>query len=627
MIESDLQPGDVIFFTNIYKDTNEPEVEQQSYVDHVGLFIGFDEHNNPLIVHSITGSKGHYHPEKASGLCITTLRALRNQTQEDGRPYDVSYSVFRSRFPQISQKALEVMKKQAAYRIPYDEKRLDEKLKREEFYDGKDFMKLGMDSYANSGIFRSIKYAARYPHPFTRTRGTGIGRGLTCSMAVILAYQVAELYLDDKITPINSFLNEWPSDKYAASSPTHSFHNETYSTYLTSLKDETTEPRNETGLKLSINFWKGQEAPQSYRHKTYPLDCKVVGAEGMNFYMQANPDAWESLGTLMVDQRRFSIDEKVSHKQKLLDSYQTFIATIQKEVEAFPITCSPAPSPSPAPLDKSDLWWNKKDIRSRIEGLEVISEKELEALKTTDLRDILKLKAQQFIHDISFKDLSIVMGLLLNRDCVNHILIAESSMDVSPLFYPNRETCYQDIPHLLHPLTEKIRPTMLFYLNQHSLGQHSYFIFVEILFKEFIEHLKTMPDADKINLILAITQLGRDFIDQKRPADAISMYQITQLIYCLLIQPTTAMHERMLQLTLLKIQAFNEIAKLDSAYKPRIEAFVTGEKIRAQQLLDFMKKAIEPKTYEKFTEFPVVTKIQTFTSSVEAESTSSLGMK
>lgn len=301
---------------------------------------------------------------------------------------------------------------------------------------------------------------------------------------------------------------------------------------------------------------------------------------------------------------RFSVDEKVSHKQKLLESYQSFIATIQKEVEAFPITCSPAPSP--APIDQNDLWWNKKDISSRIDGLDVISEKEFETLKTTDLRDILKLKAKQFINDVSCKNLSILMGLLLNSNCINHIIIAESTMDVSPMFYPNRETCYQDIPHVLQPRTEKIRPTMLFYPNQHASGRHSYFIFIEILFKEFVEHLKTVPDTEKMNLITEITLLGREFKVHKRPADAISMYQISQLIYCLLNQPTTVMHERMLQLPLLKIQAFKEFGKLYPANQPKIEGLVEGEKLRAQQLLDFMKKAIEPKTYEQFAEYRIV---------------------
>ena len=300
MNESYLQSGDVIFFRNMYKNPHNPNEEEQSYVDHVGLFAGYDETGNPQIVHSITGSKGHYHPEKASGLCVTTLRALKQQIQEDGRYYDVVFSVFRSKFPKITEKALEILKQQATYRIPYDEQRLDEKLKREETLAGEDFMHLGINSYHSAGIFRSIKYAARYPHPLTRTRGAGVGRGLTCSMSVILAYQIAELYLDDKIIPVDSFVNEWPSDKYASStlSHYHPFHTEAYSQYLAGLRKFDVARKDQKGLKLSINFWKGHSDPQSYCHKTFFLDSKVVGAEGMFLYMQQNTAAWEYVGEI-----------------------------------------------------------------------------------------------------------------------------------------------------------------------------------------------------------------------------------------------------------------------------------------------------------------------------------------
>ncbi len=132
MIETELQPGDIIFFINNYHTLDNPDDTESGYVDHVAMFAGYHE-KQPLIIHSITSQSGHYQPYKPSGLCTTTLRALKNQIQqEDGyedRHYDVSFQVFRNKKdPALAEAALAILQKQATYRIPYDDKRLQNKI-------------------------------------------------------------------------------------------------------------------------------------------------------------------------------------------------------------------------------------------------------------------------------------------------------------------------------------------------------------------------------------------------------------------------------------------------------------------------------------------------------------------
>ena len=97
--EAELQVGDIIFFENNYIISESGALDYK-YIDHVAIFAGFNTEGHPQIIHSISRDLGHYHPQKLSGLCTTTLRALKNQVQrEPGFPdvgYHVNFYVFRS---------------------------------------------------------------------------------------------------------------------------------------------------------------------------------------------------------------------------------------------------------------------------------------------------------------------------------------------------------------------------------------------------------------------------------------------------------------------------------------------------------------------------------------------------
>ncbi len=326
MEEADLVPGDVIFFENNYRQLD--GTHSHDYIDHVGIFAGFDKNSIPLIIHSITTEKGYYYPYKPSGLCQTSLRTLANQIQsEEGYPdlkYDVTYKVFRFKNPDIRKKALEIIRKQAQYRIPYDEKRLNEKLAREDSLtnplDADGFNELGKSLYREVGIYRSIKYAARHPKPLTRTRFDGVGRGLTCSMAVILAFQIAELLLDNKINTHCS--DSWASDKYAAISSEKSYP-DSYMRYLSQLSANKDSREIETDLNVSYDFWQDEHvSPEEYTHTSFAVDAKTIGAAGLFVNMLENDGVWEFKNVLHTVTRTFSPAEKqVYKKQSQLDFF------------------------------------------------------------------------------------------------------------------------------------------------------------------------------------------------------------------------------------------------------------------------------------------------------------------
>lgn len=307
MYESDLLPGDVIFFENNYK--NEDMSPSYDYIDHVAMYAGLNESGDPLLIHSITSEQGYYEPTKPSGLCITSLRALKNQRQQEpGYPdsyYDITYKVFRFKNEVIRETALSIMQTQAQYRIPYDEKKLNEKLVREEKLEANDFRDLGVSLYRTEGIYRSIKYAARFPDMLTRTRVNGAGKGLTCSMAVTLAYQIAELLIDEKIR--SNVGNSWVSDKHARLTPGATYP-ENYLNYLQTLHSPGEFPRApEPGLELSYDFWLDHDnPPEHYTHTSFAVDSKSIGAAGLFVYLTEKEDLWENHGVLLAQERTFS---------------------------------------------------------------------------------------------------------------------------------------------------------------------------------------------------------------------------------------------------------------------------------------------------------------------------------
>eukprot|EP01033_Poteriospumella_lacustris_P007952 gene7952-5722_t len=84
----------------------------------------------PVIVHCICDGYGHYYPETASNLCVTTLIPLVDQIQNVGETcqlFDVGYRIFRYRDREVAELAASVLEQQLQYNIAYDSARLQRK--------------------------------------------------------------------------------------------------------------------------------------------------------------------------------------------------------------------------------------------------------------------------------------------------------------------------------------------------------------------------------------------------------------------------------------------------------------------------------------------------------------------
>lgn len=570
--ETDLRPGDIIFFKNLYK--NGDGGYDYEYIDHVAIFIKY-ENETPMIVHSITSTKGHYYPQKISGLCITTLRALNNQIQdEDGKLYDVKYEVFRSNYPEIAAKALEIISKQAQYRIPYDEKRLSAKLKFEEDgFEGQDFAQMGVDAYRKDGIYRSIKYAARYPHPLTRTRGDGVGRGLTCSMCVTLSFQIAELLLDHKIKQID--LNtEWPSDKYASSDDARSeFFSNTYEDYQRKLRTNM-QTHSSTGLRSSLFFWKGPTPPEHYQHRTFAIDAKVTGAEGMYYYMRhLNQEAWEYLGEVHVNKRFFSPEDKALHKQKLLTSHRDFLNQIAATVRQSPLLCSASGSEAPVTDELRENWWKisteiEENIMNKTDQTKIkITQDDLNIFLQKSTKMAAARVFEACISPHSLADLMTISIFLLDREDIRCAMLPYRQVNELPSF-----TITSNGLHYLNRiflLGKSMEPNPTFYFYPSDPTNQSrmvYYLFVQDFFNNLMSLCAQKSDEEKSSLINELSQRGKKLLKKNFYLQASAVFLAEQIVYCLFTSPSDNMRNEMLWSCLYRNTALTRIETIPSFF-------------------------------------------------------------
>lgn len=347
MNESDLMPGDILFFVNLYKKGG---VIEQEYVDHVALFHGINARGMPELIHCISNEAGHYSAEKRSGLCVTTLRKLANltQTNEDGttRSYDVKFIVYRCREPDMAATALDVLKEQAKFSIPYDASRLSALLaKEDEGLDEKAICAMSEQDYATRGKFRSIKFAARHPLPLVRTRRDGVGKGLTCSMAVTLAYQIGELQQKGLVSSVSRSEDKlaWVSDKHSVVSEDVSA---SYAAYHRALAEE--GGRAQAHVLSGYTFWQHDKLPlDDFVHRTMAVDCKTIGAAGLERHLQTRGDIWVHLGELTALPRTFSSHEKAEERARREADYFTSLSCLTHELESRETLVSESPSSAP----------------------------------------------------------------------------------------------------------------------------------------------------------------------------------------------------------------------------------------------------------------------------------------
>jgi hypothetical protein len=324
---SDLQVGDLIFFVNHYYKSgatvDTPKEERHDpnwdpYVDHVAMYAGKDKHDNYQLVHSIAPTEeSKYDLTKSAGMSLTAFKPLLNQTEGDVT-YDVVFYVVRFANHDIASKAYENMLKWIRLRVPYDEKRLEEKLEKEKDQSTEDFLRDAVNSYETNGIFRAMKYAVRnqLEMPLTRPR-IEEEKGLTCSMVVSLAFQIAELDKYVNISGINKKIEFWVSDKYGKR-PNKI--DEKYDQYLTGL--------HVTGKSASLfdfkarkncycsHFFWNENFSETFRHSSFRFDSKIIGAAGIYAYILRNQgdSEWNVLGIVEPPKPKITKETKGAHK-------------------------------------------------------------------------------------------------------------------------------------------------------------------------------------------------------------------------------------------------------------------------------------------------------------------------
>lgn len=352
----DLRRGDLVFFENRYfTRCGEEKVLDYTYIDHVGICTGrFNEVtledslvvSMPVIVHCICDGYEHYYPESASNLCITTLIPLVNQTQSVGemcQHFDVGYRIFRYHDMEVAELAASVLEQQLQYNIIYDSARLQRKYDREELgWEPSDFERHAKQVFNDGeGLFRAIKFALRHPGPLMRRSNIcrkdprpDSKRGLTCSMAAVVAFQVAELRsgLFRSVRGTLDTNDVWVSDKYGFADD-ELLQNlpaplcVKYQQYLQRIRrgkyhdaaDGTDSVAVEGALdSLSLSLRLDPKVLQRLQRdsfaaidsegsdcdsvpllRSFAVDCKSVGAAGMWHYLQQHDD-WEFVGELSI---------------------------------------------------------------------------------------------------------------------------------------------------------------------------------------------------------------------------------------------------------------------------------------------------------------------------------------
>lgn len=195
----------------------------------------------------------------------------------------------------------------------------------------RDLQRLGEENYRPHGVYRSIKYASRFPLPLTRTRVDGIGRGLTCSMTVILAFQIAELRHKKLVTSISTqtdLSDTWISDKHSQKKDTFPFP-AGYQAYLSDIR--VTSARTEPRTRPGYTCWTGKDCtPEKFCHETFPIDTKSIGVACPYLHLVEKNTTRHDLGKLDVCTRNFTLADK---KQERMKRRQSFIESLANLVD------------------------------------------------------------------------------------------------------------------------------------------------------------------------------------------------------------------------------------------------------------------------------------------------------
>lgn len=386
-----------------------------------------------------------------------------------------------------------------------------------------------------------------------------------------------------------------------------------------------------------MNFWKGDTLPEEYRHKTYAIDAKTAGAEGMFVYMQENDVAWEFIGSVNVLERYYTPQDKARHKQKLFIAYQEFLQTLRDEVNKHSILCSPASSLKPAP--EAHLWWkNRKTTQlnylclnsltldsseSPTSDMEPITPHDIEALNSVNTQIALSQQIRELATEINIFEFATLMGLLLTQHSIRNIFLVRNNFIKRPRFFLDSDSCYDAMFNFSSENTRahffsnssKIRPTFLFYASNTEKNP-SFPPLMQKLFDEFVHQLSNMPQEQKNILCQELSDRGRWLHKHRNYLDAASIYLVVQLIYCTMNEPNLVEHQRVLQMSLLIIQSLSKVGQSSKQYnKEQIDItkiYIKAEKKKAYDILQLLKEALPEADYIKLSKTEIIQKVNEF---------------
>ena len=207
-----LKEGDIIVFVrHVLKDTftapeaeapkilskaqvsevqSQKDHEYEPYMDHLALYAGQDRDDNPLILHSTPLAFNPSHPHRPNGLCQTFLKNKIEYDPDLERYIFYTYDVIRCLDSDIAAAAFTALQTQYRFRVPYDQRRLDWKTSQEDAgWEDAQFCEHAQTTFK---VTTYLKFLARHLQgkPLTTTSPDGVEKGITCSMAIVIGYNI-----------------------------------------------------------------------------------------------------------------------------------------------------------------------------------------------------------------------------------------------------------------------------------------------------------------------------------------------------------------------------------------------------------------------------------------------------
>ena len=326
----DLKKGDVIvYMRHVLQEHYHPnldslpycdlhtktDTEFEPYVDHLTLFSNVDDKGNIEIAHSTPLSFDENNPHRPNGLCVTFLKNKIEFDEEIKRYVYFTYDVIRHDNEDIATKALEVLLKQATFRVPYDPTRLQWKEQKEEEWSDCDFTQYAMSEFDYTTLVKFIIRNMKCS-PWTAHHPSKPNKGITCSMAVILAYNTASTEPSHEL--LKNFIMEnisaWPTRKINVA----------------------------PGFVHIPHDILNEEQKSEFIQKTaLPLEPKYAGAGGVVYFMLHNEHSgFRKIGTLS-DIAPPIVDKKSYNEKRATES--VLAAELRTKL-------SPHSSPSSSPI-------------------------------------------------------------------------------------------------------------------------------------------------------------------------------------------------------------------------------------------------------------------------------------